>query len=132
MEPGLIMLDRLQHNPHSQELSHYCLTRALLAAGFPLWPGTHHFKQPRDPCFRSDHDVDARLSADAYSTWATMSEVPHPQTIHWSRLSHELQKCATTSSRLKYLVIEVIYQRFQISLETPFLMQLSWSILIVT
>ncbi|KAK2709965.1 hypothetical protein QYM36_013593 [Artemia franciscana] len=105
MEPGLAILDRLQHNPHSQALSHYCLTRALLAAGFPLWPGTHLFKQPRDPCFRSVHDVDARLSADAYSTWAIMSEEPHPQSIRWSRPSLELQKFATTSSRLKYFII---------------------------
>ncbi|KAK2709963.1 hypothetical protein QYM36_013591 [Artemia franciscana] len=90
MEPGLIILDRLQHNPHSQALSHYCLTRALLAAGFPLWPGTHLFKQPRDPCFRSVHDVDARLSADAYSTWATMSEDPilKPSTGPGPRLSY--------------------------------------------
>ena len=65
---SLAVLERLLATTHSLALSHYWLTRGLLAAGFPPWPGAPLLSQPEPLQLPGEAHVDASLSADAGST----------------------------------------------------------------
>ena len=46
----------------------------LLAAGFPLWPGTHLLSRPGDPKLPKGPHVDAKLNADTHSAWQGLQQ----------------------------------------------------------
>ena len=71
---GRTILTRLPMQFHSRARSHYCSPRRLLAAGFPLWPGSPLLSQPGHPGLLQGAHIDGELSADAQSTWT-----PHQQ-----------------------------------------------------
>ena len=54
---------------HSGTLSHYCLPRELLAAGFHPWPGSSLLSQPECQGLLHGTHIDGKLSADVPSTW---------------------------------------------------------------
>ncbi|KAL7730778.1 hypothetical protein ACLKA6_003548 [Drosophila palustris] len=54
---------------HSGTLSHYCLPRELLAAGFHPWPGSSLLSQPECRGLLRGTHIDGKLSADVPSTW---------------------------------------------------------------
>ena len=78
---SLAVLERLLATTHSLALSHYWLTRGLLAAGFPPWPGAPLLSQPEPLQLPGEAHVDASLSADAGSTWTSDHQVSPPQAI---------------------------------------------------
>lgn len=61
---GLTLLIRLSQSSHSRARSHYCSPRGLLAAEFPLWPGSPLLRQPGRPRLLQNVHVDGELSAD--------------------------------------------------------------------
>ena len=63
-----IILAGLAMAPHSGTLSHYCLPRGLLAAGFHPWPGTPLLSQPEYLGLLQGTHIDGKLSADVPST----------------------------------------------------------------
>ena len=75
------MLDGLLRVRYSQVLSHYCLTRALLPAGFPPWAGTSLLRQPGASALRQGPHVDAKLSADTRSTQHNSEQNSRPHTV---------------------------------------------------
>ena len=75
------ILEGLTTTDHSLAQSHYWPTRKLLAAGFPLWPGSPLFNQPAPPGFPQEDHVDASLSADTNSTWISWNQNPLPHTV---------------------------------------------------
>lgn len=62
-------LARLIMAVHSGTLSHYCLPRELLAAGFHPWPGSSLLSQPECRGLLPGTHIDGKLSADVPSTW---------------------------------------------------------------
>ena len=58
------ILRGLLHTTYSQTLSHYCLTRKLLSAAFPLWAVTFLIIEPGQHEFLHAHHVDIKLSVD--------------------------------------------------------------------
>lgn len=76
-----MILDGLLRVRYSQVLSHYCLTRALLPAGFPPWAGTSLLRQPGASAFRQTPHVDAKLSADTRSTQHNSEQNSRPHTV---------------------------------------------------
>lgn len=65
---GLTVLIGLALGFHSTALSHYCLPRRLLAAGFHPWPGSSLLSQPEHIGLLHCAHIDDKLSADAMST----------------------------------------------------------------
>ena len=75
------MLERLETTDHSLVLSHYWLTRELLAAGFPPLPDPPLLSQPGYSWLPRYVHVDASLSADTGSTWPGDHQGSPPQAI---------------------------------------------------
>ncbi|CAH3964172.1 unnamed protein product [Pieris brassicae] len=82
---GLVVLVGLILSAHSRPLSHYCPIRGLLAAGFPLWPGSPLLNEPAPPRLLRGVHINTRLSVDVQSTWTTQHQEPQPQTILCTR-----------------------------------------------
>ena len=82
---GVTVLARLLNGAHSRARSHYCPTQELLVAEFPPWPGSLLLRQPGSGGFLHRTHVDARLSADACSTWPTAQQDPQPQASRYNR-----------------------------------------------
>ena len=78
---GLTLLVGLPPSSHSRARSHYCSTRGLLAAWFPTWPDSPLLNQPGHPWLPAGVHIDAKLSADAQSTWVTEHQNSRPQII---------------------------------------------------
>jgi len=73
---------------HSGTLSHYCLPRELLAAGFHPWPGSSLLSQPECHGLLHGTHIDGELSADVPSTWAgPLHSRSQPQAIPQSDLT---------------------------------------------
>ena len=78
---GVTVSTGLLNGGHSRARSHYCPTWGLLVAGSPLWPDSLLLRQPGSGGFIHRTHVDARLSADACSTWPTAQQNPRTQVI---------------------------------------------------
>ena len=81
------MSTRLPHQFHSRVLSHYYSVWRLWAAVFRPWPGSPLLRQPGSRGLPLCYHIDTELSADILSTWRSMMENPHPQTIHLIQFS---------------------------------------------
>ena len=99
-ECGPIVLARLVVAFHSGTLSHYCLPRELLAAGFHPWPVASLLSQPEYLGLLHGTHIDGELSADVPSTWTDpLHSDSQPQTIPQSDLTEAwLQKMPTFQS----------------------------------
>lgn len=66
---SVTLLARLTLVVHSGTLSHYCLPRGLLVAGFHPSPGSSLLSQPEYLGLLHGTHIDDKLSADVPSTW---------------------------------------------------------------
>ena len=62
---GLVLLDRLLHDPCSQALSDHCTMWEFLPAVFPPWADTLLLRQPGHLELPQGHHTDTVLGADA-------------------------------------------------------------------
>ena len=75
----------LLNSAYSRARSHYCPTRELLAARFPIWPVSLLVRQPGSAGLLQPIHVDARLSADTCSTQATIQQDSQLQAVHYTK-----------------------------------------------